>query len=69
MDFNVMNRIFVYNENDDIEWELVLYEFILYFSENKFNVVLFFNVFLVFGNIIFVRIYYIICIYIFFIYL
>lgn len=50
-DPNVMNRIFVYNENDDIEWESALYEPILHPSENKSNVVPPFNAFSAPGNI------------------
>lgn len=65
-DPNVMNRIFVYNENDDIEWESALYEPILHPSENKSNVVPPFNAFSAPGNITSVRIHHTTCTYIFF---
>ncbi|XP_062588973.1 N-acetylated-alpha-linked acidic dipeptidase 2-like [Saccostrea cucullata] len=50
-DPDVMNRIFVYNENDAVEWQSNLYEPILHPSENKSNVVPPFNAYSAPGNV------------------
>ena len=46
-----MNRIFVYDNNDEIQWESELYEPILHPSENKSGVVPPFNAYSAPGNI------------------
>ena len=50
-DPSVMNRIFVYDNNDAIQWESELYEPILHPSENKSGVVPPFNAYSAPGNV------------------